>query len=715
MLIVKEAEKRDVLRQIAQIPTFIAENLGIKTGDIIEIMGKRSTYAKAWRSSSITDQIIKLDPITRKNAGVQLNESVKIEKVSVKSAKSVEIILDALTEAYESYITKYLHDRLVAKGEYLRIELGLGKYISAQIAQTYPSGPVICTPSTSISFTTIPANQNPILPTTNSLQESGVYFTDIGGLDQAIAKIREMIEYPLKYPKLFLRLGVSPPKGLLLYGPPGTGKTMLAKAIASETNRAFFNINGPEIVSKYYGESENKLREIFQLAKQKAPSVIFIDEIDSIAPNRSGETGEAERRLVSQLLTLMDGLEGRGEITIVAATNRPDTIDPALRRGGRFDREISISPPDAAGRLDILRILSRGMPLSDDVDLEYIANRTHGFVGADLSIFVKETALSSLNAALTQSEQSNISLEKLQETLKVTQSDFLSVMATFTPSGMRNVRLEDAKIGWDDIAGLDEIKKILQQIIDWPILYKDLYQAAGLSPSKGVLLYGPSGNGKTLIAKALAHEGNINFISINNTDILSKYVGVAEKAIHDIFMKAKLASPCIIFIDEVDAVISTRNQNQNSNASLLATLLVEMDGLENLGGIIVLAATNRPDIIDAALLRPGRFDRLLFIPNPNEIIRRQLISHSLRDVNVATDVNIDYIVTQTDGYSSAEIIHVIRIAKESRLQKCIQEVLDCSSFTVYEEDILYGLALVKPRNINYDLSLPSHNQSINYM
>ncbi|MEM2094069.1 MAG: CDC48 family AAA ATPase, partial [Candidatus Bathyarchaeia archaeon] len=500
---------------------------------------------------------------------------------------------------------------------------------------------------------------------------------DIGGVQEEIRKIREMVELPLKYPELFERLGVEAPKGVLLYGPPGTGKTLLAKAVANETNAAFFSISGPEIMSKFYGESEERLREIFRQAEENAPSIIFIDELDAIAPKREEATGEVEKRVVSQLLALMDGLKPRGRVVVIGATNRPNAIELALRRPGRFDREIEIGVPNKQGRLEILQIHTRGMPLTEDVDLEKIASVTHGFVGADLASLCKEAAMRALRRILPQLdfEKETIPAEILNK-ITVTMDDFTEALKDVEPSAMREVLVEVPTVKWEDIGGLADVKLELQEAVEWPLKYPEIFERMDAKPPKGILLHGPPGTGKTLLAKAVASESEANFISIKGPELLSKWVGESERAVREIFRKAKQAAPSIIFFDEIDSIVPVRSGGYGDShvtERVISQFLTEMDGLEELRGVVVIAATNRPDMIDPALLRPGRFDKLLYVPLPDFEARKEILNIYLKKKPLAEDINIDEFARRTEGYTGADLAAISNTAVMLAIREYIIE------------------------------------------
>ncbi|MEM2122655.1 MAG: CDC48 family AAA ATPase, partial [Candidatus Bathyarchaeia archaeon] len=606
VLRVKEALARDVGRGIARIDLDAMAELDIKPGDIIRIRGGRVTVAKAMPGypQDRGTGIIRIDGIIRTNAKTGIDDRVEIEKIDCPESTQVTL---TPTEPIEiaggtEYLAKILESTPVSVGDRLRINF-FGTPIEFIVADHRPRGDaVVITGSTRIEVAEKAAAE--------ARKVSKVTYEDIGGLGSELQRVREMIELPLKYPELFEKLGIEPPKGILLYGPPGTGKTLLAKAVAYETDAYFTSINGPEIMSKYYGESEARLREIFEEAEKNAPSIVFIDEIDAIAPRREEVTGEVERRIVAQLLALMDGLKSRGQVVVIGATNRPDAVDPALRRPGRFDREIEIGVPDRNGRLEILQIHTRGMPLSEDVDLERLADATHGFVGADLAALCKEAAMRALRRVMPEIDLKSKTIPpEVLEKLHVSMSDFLDALRDVEPSAMREVLVEVPNVHWSDIGDLEEAKQELIETVEWPLKYQGVFEYAKASPPKGILLYGPPGTGKTLLAKALATESEVNFISVKGPELLSKWVGESEKGVRETFRKARTAAPAIIFFDEVDSLAPRRGAGYADSGvteRVISQLLTELDGLEELRNVVVLAATNRPDIIDPALLRPGR-------------------------------------------------------------------------------------------------------------
>jgi len=696
-LTVEEALQSDVGRQIARIPQAYAEKIGVKTGDIVSISGDRTTYAKVWRShpKDIGKKSIRLDPILRRNTGVNLNDKVKVEKGEVKLAEKIILSLRDSTEANDdlrNFLGKALLDRVMVKGDLIVVSLGLGKSLSFKLTSTVPEEAVIFTERTDIHFSDEPYNWE---QAEQPLQKTVVSYEDIGGLAPAIKKIREMVELQLKYPEIFKRFGISAPSGVLLHGPPGTGKTLLARAVANETNSYFQSINGPEIISRFYGESENKLREIFEEAARRSPSVVFIDEIDSIAPKRSGDTGESERRIVSQLLTLMDGIDKRGEIVVIAASNRPDAIDEALRRGGRFDREIEIGVPDELGRMEILQILTRGMPLADDVELELLSERSYGYVGADFSTLAKEAALISLSRVLPHLERnddSHLTPEMLNK-LAVSMADFEQAMSEIIPSGMREIFNDRPKTGFEQIVGNNDIKQKLEESIIWPLKKKELFRELSMAPTKGVLLYGPPGSGKTALAKAVSYEGETNFISIYGPQLLNKYIGETEKEIRKVFKKAKMASPSIILFDEIDAFVGIK-QEGHTNESIISQLLTEFDLLDPWAGVFVIATTTYPQNIPASLRRPGRFELLLELGILDDKERQELIDRQLEGID-SKGVDTTMLVSKTKNMTPSEIISVV---KQAKLQMIKRDVVKGEKRALTQEDINSAIDQVTKQN-----------------
>jgi len=678
---VAEAEQRDVGRKIARIDPDIAHQLQISSGDVIEVsaLGKKVTVLN-WpaRENDRGKGLIRIDGYIRNRLDVGINDLVDIKKVESKDAQSITL---APTEPLrivgaEEYLGEYLLGNLVTTGDVIPLII-MSQRVDLVVISTRPSGPVLINESTEIVISEESAKAVQIAK--EGIAPS-ITYEDIGGIKGQVSRVREMIELPLRHPELFRRLGVEAPKGVLLHGPPGTGKTLLAKAIANETNASYYTIGGPEIMSKFYGESEEKLRNVFKQAEQNAPSIIFIDEIDSIAPNRDEVSGEVERRIVAQLLSLMDGMSSRGKVVVIGATNRVNAIDPALRRPGRFDREIEIGVPDKEGRFEILQIHTRGMPLSKDVDLEKLASISHGFVGADLHALAKEAAMRSLRKVLPEIDLATESIPS--ETLKkivVTMQDFLEVIKEMEPSALREVFVEVPDVKWDDIGGLTTIKQELQEAVEWPLKYQSLFNHTDATPPKGVLLYGPPGTGKTLIAKATANESEANFISIKGPELLSKWVGESEKGVREVFRKARQAAPCLIFFDEIDAITPARGgagSDSHVTERVISQLLTELDGLEILTNVVVIASTNRPDIIDPALLRPGRFDRLLYVAPPDDESRTQIFSIHTKKKPLADDVKIKELVEKTKGYTGADIAALASAAVMLALREHITKYKD---------------------------------------
>jgi transitional endoplasmic reticulum ATPase len=581
---------------------------------------------------------------------------------------------------------------VVGKGDVIPLNI-MGRRIGFAVTGTSPSDVAsLIDANTEFVIGSVPKSAGKGVPR--------VAYEDIGGLKNEVQKVREMIELPLRHPEIFERIGIEAPKGVLLHGPPGTGKTLLAKAVANETNANFYSIGGPEIMSKFYGESEERLREIFKEAEENAPSIIFIDEIDSIAPKREEVSGDVEKRVVSQLLTLMDGIKSRGKLVVIGATNRPNAIDPALRRPGRFDREIEIGIPDEQGRLDILLIHTRGMPLTQDVDLASIAKVTHGFVGADLEALSKEAAMRSLRRILPEInlEQSNIPAEILNK-IKVTKQDFDEALRDIQPSAMREVLVQKPNVKWEDIGGLQQVKEELAEAIEWPLKHGDLFVQADVSPPKGLLLYGPPGTGKTMIAKAVAATSEANFISIKGPELISKWVGESEKGVREVFRKARQAAPCVVFFDELDAIAPRRGSEGDAHVTerVISQMLTEMDGLEDLKGVVVIGATNRPDIIDEALLRPGRFDRILEVPVPDKEARKQILQIHTRKKPLASDVDLDKVVEMTDGMTGADIAALVNAAAMTAIKEHVTKKKDNGTLKVSMRHFEAALDKIKPK------------------
>ena len=667
---VGDARQRDVGRGIARIDQRTMQKLGISAGDVIEIVNKRTTSAIAWPAYS-EDQnrdIIRIDGFTRKNCGVAINEYIVVRPARVKTAMSltlapVDMRLN-VDEDFTNFVKNRLMERTLVEGDTTLVMM-LGHAIPFTVSKTRPHGIIKVTTETRLTILNEPAPEGKGLPRTT--------YEDIGGLHEEIQRVREMVELPLRHPELFQRLGIEPPKGVLLHGPPGCGKTLLARAVANESEANFYSINGPEIMSKFYGESEARLREIFQQAQQNAPSIIFVDELDAIAPKREEVTGEVERRVVAQLLALMDGLSGRGNVIVIGATNRPSALDPALRRPGRFDREIEISVPDKKGRYEVLQIHTRGMPLAQDVDLQKLSAMTHGYTGADLSALGRETAMKALRRYLP---QINLEEERIPpsvlEKMEVTMDDFQGAYKEVTPTAMREVYIEVSTVHWEDAGGLDDVKQHLKEAVEWPLKNPEMFARLGIRPPKGILLYGPPGCGKTLLARAVSTESEANFISIKGPEVFSKWVGESEKAIREVFRKARMAAPAVVFLDEIDSLTPRRGMGMSDSGvseRVISQLLTEMDGIVSLQDIVVIAATNRPDMVDTAVLRPGRFDRLIYVPEPDEKSRLQILQIYTRGMPIAQDVDKNQLATITKYYSGADIESLCREAAMHSLRR----------------------------------------------
>ncbi len=669
---VGDARQRDVGRGIARIDQRTMRKLGISAGDVIEIVCKRTTSAITWPaySEDQNQEIIRIDGFTRKNAGVAINEYVVVKPAKVKDALNVTLApVDMrlnVDEDFTNFVRNRLTERTLVEGDTTLVMM-LGHAIPFTVTKTRPHGIVKVAAETRIAILNEPAPEGRGLPRTT--------YEDIGGLREEIQRVREMVELPLRHPELFQRLGIEPPKGVLLHGFPGCGKTLLARAVANESEANFFSINGPEIMSKFYGESEARLREIFQQAQQNSPSIIFIDELDAIAPKREEVTGEVERRVVAQLLALMDGLSGRGNVIVIGATNRVGALDPALRRPGRFDREIEIGVPDKQGRYEILQIHTRGMPLADDVDLKKLFGMTHGYTGADLAALCRETAMKALRRYLP---QINLEEERVPpsvlEKMEIKMEDFLNAYKEITPTAMREVYIEVPTVHWNDIGGLQEVKQELNEAVEWPIKNPEIFKRLGINPPKGILLYGPPGCGKTLLARAVATESEANFITIKGPEIFSKWVGESEKAIREVFRKGRMAAPTVIFFDEIDSLLPRRGlgfADSGVTERVISQLLTEMDGIVALVDIVVIAATNRPDIVDPAVLRPGRFDRLIYVPQPDEKSRLEIFKIYTKNMPLTKDVDPAHLATITKNYCGADIQALCREAAMHALRENI--------------------------------------------
>ena len=672
---VKEATHDDAGRGIARVSIEVMKKLGLVSGDVIEILGKKKAAAVVWPgfAQDTGYSILRIDGNIRGNAGTGIDERVKIKKSEAMYAKKVVIqpTQPIRLVGGEQYLARVLRGRSVMEGQTVRVDV-IGNPITLVITKVAPKGIAIVTDETDIEL-----KEEPYKPEEGMREVSDIHYEDIGGLGRELQLVREMIELPLRHPEIFERLGIQPPKGVLLYGPPGTGKTLIAKAVANEVDAHFITISGPEIVSGTYGASEGKLRELFEEAQANAPAIIFIDEVDSIAPKREDTKGELERRVVAQLLTLMDGLKGRGQVIVIAATNLPDSIDPALRRGGRFDREIEIGIPDKKGRMEIFQVHTRGVPLADDVKLEEYANSTHGFVGADVALLVKEAAMHALRKVIPQIKIDEEIPNEVLDALRVTNEDFAEARKHVEPSAMREVLVEVPDVNWNQVGGLEETKQELKEAVEWPLKYPEVFARLQTKPPKGILLFGPPGTGKTLLAKAVANESECNFIAVKGPELLSKWVGESEKGVREIFRKARQASPSIIFFDEIDALVPKRGIYEGSShvtESVVSQILTELDGMEELRNVTILAATNRPDMLDDALLRPGRLERHIYVPAPDEESRKKIFEVYLGGETgsiLAKDVDIDAMVKQTEGYVGADIESLVREAKMAAMREFI--------------------------------------------
>jgi len=697
---VAEAIQDDVGKGIVRIDSQLMKDIGIQQGSIIEIAGSKKTVAIAGRAfpADIGLSILRMDGLARKNAGTSIGEYVIIRRAEVKPAKTVTIApaqKGVFIQTHPGSFKRALLGRAVVKGDLISLggtrrrratfsgspfedifrmieedfNYGMFADLKFVVIGTSPKDAVLITEDTEID----------VHPEAVELKEEkvpDVTYEDIGGLQEEVRKVREMIELPLKHPEIFERLGIQPPKGVLLFGPPGTGKTLLAKAVANETNANFISINGPEIISKFVGEAEKKLRDIFAEAEKSAPTIIFIDEIDAIAPKREESYGEVERRVVAQLLASMDGLKSRGKVIVIAATNRPDALDAALRRGGRFDREIEIGVPNKDGRLEIMKIHTRNMPLANDVDLKELADITHGFVGSDMESLCKEAAMSVLRRVLPEFniKDEERAPKEFLEKLLVLRSDFKEALKLVRPSAMREVFVEAPKVKWADVGGLERAKQELKEAIEWPLKTPEVFKRMGVRPPRGILLYGPSGTGKTMLAKAVATESEANFISVKGPEVFSKWVGESEKHVREIFKKARQVSPCIIFFDELDAIAPRRGGADDSRVGerVVNQMLTEIDGLEEMSDVVVIAATNRPELLDSALLRPGRFDRHILTVPPDFKTRLEIFKIHTNGMPLTKDVDLEELAKRTEYFSGADIEAICREAAMLALRESIK-------------------------------------------
>jgi len=689
-LTVKPLKQKDAGRGLAAIDRQAMAEMELENGDYIIVNGDSGrTVARVWPGYPEDEGkgIVRIDGRLRKETGVGIDDTVDVEKADVQPATALTVALPQNLRVRGNVgpmIRQNLSGQAVTQGQTVPVSFGLGplssmsgQRIPLKIANTEPSGTVVVTDSTEIEISEQPAEQ--LTDRQEGERETpSVTYEDIGGLDDELEQVREMIELPMRHPELFQQLGIEPPKGVLLHGPPGTGKTLMARAVANEIDAYFTDISGPEIMSKYYGESEEQLREVFDEASENSPAVIFIDEIDSIAPKRGETSGDVERRVVAQLLSLMDGLEERGQVIVIGATNRVDAIDPALRRGGRFDREIEVGVPDKEGRKEVLQVHTRGMPLVEGIDLDMYAENTHGFVGADLEQLTKEAAMNALRRIRPELdlEEDEIDAETL-ERLQVTEKDFKQAMKGIEPSALREVFVEVPDITWEDVGGLEDTKERLRETIQWPLEYPSVFEQMDMEAAKGVLMYGPPGTGKTLLAKAIANESQSNFISIKGPELLNKYVGESEKGVREVFEKARSNAPTVIFFDEIDSIAGERGQHSGDSGvgeRVVSQLLTELDGLEELEDVVVIATTNRPDLIDAALVRPGRLDRHVHVPVPDEEARRKIFEVHTRNKPLADDVDIQELARKTEGYVGADIEAVCREASMAATREFINSV-----------------------------------------
>ena len=700
---VAEALPKDVGRGVARLDPGDIERLGASIGDVVVIIGQRQTALKIMPAypDERGKELVQIDGIARENADTGLDERVCVEVAETKDARAVSLApigRSRLTQQARdaSYVGRLVDGLVVQAGDRVRVNLFGSRPQDFTVSSTSPGGFVLIQAGTRIQI----GGEAP------AGRVMTVSYEDIGGLGRTIARIREMIELPLRFPEVFDRLGIDPPRGVLLYGSPGSGKTLIARAVANETAAHFVHVNGPEVIHKFYGESEANLRRVFEEAQAKAPSIVFLDEIDAIAPKRTEVRGDVEKRVVAQLLALMDGLNTRGQVIVIGATNIPDSLDPALRRPGRFDREIEIGIPDRNGRREVLDIHTRGMPLADDVDLDHLAGVSHGFVGADLEALAREAAMVALRRLMPSIDlaSAEIPYERLME-LEVTMGDFLDALRDVEPSAMREVFTEVADVTWDEVGGMESVKTALAEAVEWPLRYAPILAHAGAQPPKGILVTGPPGSGKTLLAKATATESGVNFISVKGPELLSKWVGESEKGVREVFKKARQASPCIVFLDEIDALAPRRGGGggeSHVSERVVSQLLTELDGIEELRGVTILAATNRPDIIDPALLRPGRFDVQVEIPLPDAVTRRAILGVHLRRCPLASGVDIDDLAAKTEGFVGADLAGMCREATMSAVRRFIGRPQgpgsDLRKLTVTKADLAAALAAGQRRH-----------------
>ena len=698
ILKVDEIPQQHVGRGRAIVDPKIIEEQKWNTGQILELTYNKKTYVKLWPGppEEYGASVIKIDGITRQNIGAGIGDKISLK--SVETINAEHIVLSPTekiaAEGLQEYMIYNYLNHVFTTGDSLSLNTQMGSRVQFVVTSTKPSKPVIVTENTIFKLGAMTKAVEASVPR--------ITYDELGGLKNEVQKIREMVELPMRHPELFEKIGVEAPKGVLLYGPPGTGKTLLAKAVAGETNAHFISLSGPEIMGKYYGESEERIREIFTQAEENSPSIIFIDEIDSIAPKRDEVSGDVEKRIVSQLLTLMDGMKSRGKVVVIAATNRPDSIDPALRRPGRFDREIEIGIPDDEGRFDILSIHTRGMPINEKVDLKQISKITHGFVGADLEVLSKEAAMRSLRRILPEIDldEEKVSSEILQK-IQITSEDFRDALKEVRPSALREVQVQIPNVSWDDVGGLEQLKEELREAVEWPIKHKEAFDYVNVETPKGILLYGPPGTGKTLIAKALAKMTESNFISIKGPELLSKWVGESEKGVRQIFRKARQAAPCIIFLDEVDALVPRRGiggSGSHVTENVISQILTEIDGLEELHNVLIIGATNRLDIVDEAILRPGRFDRIIEVPNPDAKGRQHILEIHTKKKPLASDVSITKLVELTDSFSGADIAAITNRAAITALKRYVSgKSQNIKDIKITQQDLIDAVYKVKPR------------------
>lgn len=704
----EEIPQQHVGRGRAIVDPKVLEDTDWNTGQILELSHNKKTHVKLWPGSpeEYGAGIVRIDGITRQNIGAGIGDKVSVRPVDAADAEQVVLspTEKIQAEGLQDYMIHNYLNHVFTTGDTVSLNTQMGGRIQFVVTSTNPAKPVIVTEKTAFKMGPMTKAVDATVPR--------ITYDELGGLRGEVQKIREMVELPMRHPELFEKIGVEAPKGVLLYGPPGTGKTLLAKAVAGETNAHFISLSGPEIMGKYYGESEERIREIFRQAEENSPAIIFIDEIDSIAPKRDEVSGEVEKRIVSQLLTLMDGMKSRGKVVVIAATNRPDSIDPALRRPGRLDREIEIGIPDEDGRLEVLSIHTRGMPLDEKVDLKKISKITHGFVGADLEVLAKEAAMRSLRRILPEIDldQEKISAALLQK-IRITGEDFGDALKEVRPSALREVQVQVPNVGWDDVGGLGPLKEELRQAVEWPVKHKEAYDYAGVQTPKGILLHGPPGTGKTLIAKALAKMTDSNFISVKGPELLSKWVGESEKGIREIFRKARQAAPCIVFLDEVDALVPRRGSSGSDShvtENVVSQILTEIDGLEELHGVLVIGATNRPDIVDEALLRPGRFDRIIEVPTPDPEAREQILRIHTKNKPLAGDVDMSKLVELTDGFTGAEIAAVSNTAAIAALKRYVGgKHGDLREIRIAQADLADAVDKARPRKKESPVAHPA--------